>query len=134
MKKIHILAIALTVTSINASAMGGMGGNGDMGHQGPFLGINTMKDMCHMISEDNGFTYMGKSETKLTMNKNFVLATCKGEYIQDQDGEMMVPNGRTQVSTCRIKVQGFHGFFEGTGGFTVDSEDGTVSANCKASR
>jgi len=131
MKKIHLLALALTVTSINVSAMG-MGGNDDMEHQGPFLGINTMKDMCHMISEDENFTYMGKSETKLTMNKNFVLATCKGEYIQD--GEMMVPNGRTQVPACRIKVEGFKGTFQGTGGFTVDSEDGTVSANCKASR
>jgi len=126
MKKIHLLALALTVTSINANAMGGMD------HMGPFLGINTMKDKCHMVSEDDNFTYMGKSETKLTMNKNFVLATCKGEYIQD--GEMMAPNGRTQVPACRIKVEGFKGTFQGTGGFTVDSEDGTVSANCKASR
>jgi len=128
MTKIHLLALALTVTSFNASAMGGMGG----GPQGPFLGMNTVKSMCHMVSEDNNFIYKGPSETKLTMNKNFVLATCKGEYIQD--GEMMVPNGRTQVPACRIKVEGFDGFFEGTGGFTVDSEDGTVSANCKASR
>jgi len=127
MKKIHLLALALTIPSINVSAM-----DGPDSHEGPFLGINTMKDMCHMISENNDFTYLGKSETKLTMNKNFVLATCKGEYIQD--GEMMVPNGRTQVPTCRIKVEGFKGVFQGTGGFTVDSEDGTVSANCKASR
>ncbi len=124
MKKIHLLAIALTVTSINASAME---------HEGPFLGINTMMDMCHMISEDDDFEYRGPSKTKLTMNNNFVLATCKGEYIQD--AEMIVPNGRTQaVPTCRIKVKGVKGTFQGTGGFTVDSEDGTVSANCKAIR
>ena len=45
------------VSSINANAMGGMGG----GHAELFLGINTMKDMCHMISEDNTFTYMGET-------------------------------------------------------------------------
>lgn len=106
MKKISLFAIALTATSLNVNAMGGMGN-----HEGPFLGINTMMDMCHMISEDNDFTYKGKSETKLTMNKNFVLATCKGEYIQD--GEMMVPHGRTQVSNCRIKVEGIHGSSKG---------------------
>jgi len=109
-----------------------MGGNDDMSHEGPFLGINTMMDKCHMISEDNEFEYKGSSETKLTMNKNFVLATCKGEYIQDKDGEMIIPNGRTQVPACRIRVDGFDGFFQGIGGFTVDTEDGTVSANCKA--
>jgi len=129
MKKIHLLALVLTATSMNVNAMGGMGE-----HEGPFLGINTMKDMCHMISEDNEFSYQGKSETKLTMNKNFVLATCKAEYIQDDEMSVEDVHGRNQVVNCRIKVQGFHGFFEGRGGFTVDADNGQVSANCKASR
>jgi len=126
----YLLAIGLTVSSINVNAMGGMGGD----HEGPFLGINTMKDMCHMISEDNGFTYLGKSETKLTMNKNFVLASCKGEFLQDDEMAIDLPHGRNQVTPCRIKVEGIKGFFEGTGGFTVDADDGVVSANCKAVR
>jgi len=130
MKNTYLLALALTVSSINVNAMGGMGGE----HEGPFLGINTMMDMCHMISEDNSFTYKGKSETKLTMNKNFVLATCKGEFLQDDDMDAELPHGRNQVTACRIKVAGYKGFFEGTGGFTVDADEGTVSANCKAVR
>ncbi len=120
-----LLAISLTVASINVNAME---------PTGPFLGINTMKGMCHMVSEDNSFIYRGKSETKLTMNKNFVLATCKGEYIQDADMSIDDINGREQVVDCRIKVEGISGFFNGTGGFTVDTEEGFVSANCKAIR
>jgi len=128
----YLLALGLTVASINVNAMGGMGGMGD--HVGPFLGINTMKDMCHMISEGNDFSYQGKSETKLTMNKNFVLATCKGEYLQDDDMSVEDVHGRNQIVNCRIKVKGYHGFFEGKGGFTVDADEGTVSSNCKAVR
>jgi len=45
-----------------------------------------------------------------------------------------LPHGRNQVTACRIKVKGHKGFFEGTGGFTVDADEGTVSANCKAVR
>ena len=123
----YLLAIGLMISSINVNAMGGMGE-----HEGPFLGINTMKGMCHMVSDDNTFTYMGKSETKLTMNKNFVLASCKGEYLQDEEMAIDIPNGRNQVVDCRIKVEGIPGFFEGTGGFTVDVDEGVVSANCKA--
>jgi len=129
MKKIYLLALGLTVASINVNAMGGMGD-----HEGPFLGINTMKDMCHMISENNDFTYLGKSEIKLTMNKNFVLATCKGEYLQTDEMSVEDLHGRNQVVNCRIKVKGHHGTFKGTGGFTVDADEGTVSANCKAAR
>lgn len=129
MNKMTFLAIALSAASFNVNAMGGMGE-----HEGPFLGINTMKDMCHMVSEDNSFIYKGPSETKLTMNKNFVLATCKGEYLQDDEMSVEPLHGRNQVVDCRIKVQGVPGFFEGTGGFTVDADEGTVSANCKANR
>ena len=125
MKKINLLAMGLMVTSINVNAME---------PEGPFLGINTMKDMCHMVSEGNTFTYKGKSETKLTMNRNFVLATCKGEYLQDDEMTVDTLNGRDQVTNCRIKVKGIAGFFEGTGGFTIDAEEGIVSANCKAIR
>ena len=129
MKKMYLLAIGLMVSSINANAMGGMGE-----HEGPFLGINTMKGMCHMVSDDNTFTYMGKSETKLTMNKNFVLASCKGEYLQYEEMTIDIPHGRNQVVDCRIKVEGIPEFFQGTGGFTVDTDEGVVSANCKAIR
>lgn len=125
----YLLTIGLMASSINVNAMGGMGD-----HEGPFLGINTMKDMCHMISDDNTFTYKGPSETKLTMNNNFVLATCKGVYLQAEEMAIDLPNGRNQVVDCRIKVEGIPGFFEGIGGFTVDTDEGTVSANCKVIR
>jgi len=125
MKKIYILATTLMLSSINVNAAP---------HEGPFLGINTMeeKQMCHMITEGDDFEYKLPSEITLTMNNNFVLATCKGEYLQDPD--VIIEPGRTKVSNCRIKVDGHADFFEGTGGFTVDTYQGVVSANCKAIR
>jgi len=119
MKKIYLLAAGLFATSINVSAMP---------HDLPFFGINTVMDKCHI--EDNDFSYKGEAKTKLTMNKNFVLATCKAEYIVDEENPIEI-EGRVEVNTCMIMTK--EGRKSGTGGFTV-SQGGIVTAICKAPR
>ncbi len=73
MNKISILTAGLFITSFNVSAMP------EHQHEAPFLGINPVMEKCHMIAEDDAFAYQGEAKTKLTINKNFVLATCKAE-------------------------------------------------------
>jgi hypothetical protein len=128
MKKIYLLGIGLLMSSLNVNAMGGQ----EMMNEAPFIGINTWKDKCHIIAEHDGFTYQGDAKTKVTMNENFVIATCQARYLMDEDLPAVAIEGRNQVSSCRIKVEGLQPF-TGTGGFTVSS-GGVVNGNCKAVR
>jgi len=126
MKKICLLGIGLMIATFNAYAME----SEQMMPEGPFIGINTWKDKCHVVTEDNAFLYMGDAKTKVTMNDQFVIATCQVVYPTDAD----VPpvNGRNEVANCHIKVEGYPGF-QGQGGFTI-SADGIINGNCKAPR
>jgi len=124
MKKMFLFTITLITASINANAAD---------DTGAFLGINTMMDKCHMETVDDTFIFKGiPAETKITMNKNYVLATCKAEYLQDEEA-VEYPNGRNHSYACRIRDDK-PGYYEGTGGFTIDSDEGTVSGNCKADK
>ncbi len=128
MKKICLLGIGLMVAAFNANAIGG----GEQMHEAPFIGINTWKDKCHIIAENDAFTYQGDAKTKVTMNDQFVIATCQARYLSDEDVEPVYIDGRNQVTGCHIKVEGLPAFI-GNGGFTV-SPDGVVNGNCKALR
>ena len=124
-----LLGAGMAITFVNANAM--------ESHEAPFVGINPLMNMCHIIAEDNVFAYQGPAETKLTINDNYVLATCKAEYIVDEENPIDI-QGRVEGIPCRIGIPGWAGLevrgpSDGIGGFTV-SQGGTVSAKCKAPR
>jgi len=134
MKKLLLLGAGLLVSAMNVNAMG-MGGGGD--HEAPFVGINPVMEKCHIIAEYDEFEYKGEAKTKLTINKNYVLATCKAEYIMDEENPIDI-QGRVEVIPCMIGIPGKAGLEVkgpsfGTGGFTV-SQGGVVTATCKAPR
>jgi len=102
----------------------------------PFVGINPVMGMCHVETEDSAFVYHGKADTKLTINDNFVIATCKAEAPFDAENPPAL-HERGGID-CHVGIPGKAGLevsgkSEGTGGFTVSSS-GVVSAFCKASR
>mgnify|MGYP007022654806 FL=1 len=117
----------LSTNNINAMPM----------HEAPFVGINPVMEKCHIIAEDDTFTYQGEAKTKLTINKNYVLATCKAEYIVDYENPIEI-EGRVEGIPCMIGIPEWadlevKGHSEGIGGFTA-SQDGVVTATCKAPR
>ena len=129
MKKIFGLGAVLLVSTMNVNAM--------PQHQAPFVGINPVMNMCHIIAEDESFAHQGPAETKLTINKNYVLATCKAEYIVDEENPIDI-QGRVEGIPCMIGIPGWAGLevkgpSAGTGGFTVN-QGGAVTATCKAPR
>jgi|GEM_PF-1573455 len=124
MKKMIILGAGLFITAMNVNAM--------QPHEAPFAGINTVKNMCHIVAEENAFTYKGDAKTKLTINKNYILASCKAEYILDKENPIEI-EGRVEGIPCNIKVAGENVPFRGTGGFTVN-QGGSVTATCKVPR
>ena len=129
MRKQIIISAGITLTAMNVNAM--------EVHEAPFVGINPVMNMCHVIAEDSAFAYQGPAETKLTINENYVLATCKAEYIVDEENPVDI-QGRIEGIPCRIGIPGWAGLevkgpSDGTGGFTV-SQGGIVTANCKAPR
>jgi len=136
MKKLLLLGAGLLVSAMNVNAMGGMGGDG--GHDAPFVGINPVMEKCHIIAEEgDDFEYKGQAKTKLTINRNYVLATCKAEYIMDEETLIDIQGGAEGIS-CMIGIPGKAGLEVkgrsfGTGGFTV-SQSGVVTAHCKAPR
>lgn len=138
MKKLLLLGAGLLISAMNVNAMGG---GGD--HEAPFVGINPVMEKCHIIAEDDEsvendeFAYQGEAKTKLTINKNYVLATCKAEYIVDKENPIDI-QGRVEGIPCMIGIPGWAGLevkgpSKGTGGFTV-SQGGVVTATCKAPR
>jgi len=132
MKKI-LLAVAAIVVSTNVSAMGGGPGNDNCldNHEAPFLGINTAKDKCCIVfNEDDVKTAVhGKADITYTINNKFVIGTCK---VAIPEGSAFdVAPGRVKVEGCAVKVMG-HGKSTGDGGFTIDQDEGIISGNCKA--
>jgi len=130
MKKISFLlssmAMLLSANSINAMPM----------HDAP-VGINPVMERCHIIAEDASFAHQGPAKTKLTINKNYVLATCKAEYIVDPENPIEI-EGRVEGIDCMIGIPGWAGLEVkgpsfGTGGYTV-SQGGVVTATCKVAR
>ena len=135
MKKI-LLAVAAIVVSINVSAMEGPGGpennNCYDNHDAPFLGINTAKEKCCIVFNDemDGKTAVhAKADISYTINKKFVIGTCKVTI--PEGSEFDVAPGRVKVEGCAVKVMG-HGKSTGDGGFTIDQDEGVISGNCKA--
>lgn len=144
MKKISFLfcavSIVLSVNQVNAMPT----------FDGSFLGINTAKDHCRMQTEDGSFTYMGGAKTKLTMNNNYVISSCKAEHeLGDKIEEAMVER---EDIPCRIAMENSMGMekpmgtegsmgngkpkmihYEGVGGFTV-TPAGNVAGHCKAEK
>jgi len=129
MKKLLLLGAGLLVSAMNVNAM--------PMHEAPFVGINPVMEKCHIIAEYDEFAYQGPAETKLTINKNYVLATCKAEYIVDKENPIDI-QGRVEGIPCMVGIPGWAGLevkgpSAGTGGFTV-SQGGIVTATCKAPR
>jgi len=129
MKMKFLLGVGLLVSAINVNAM--------PMHEAPFVGINPVMDKCHVIAEDDAFTYQGAAETKLTINKNYVLATCKADYIVDEENPIDI-QGRVEGIPCMVGIPGHAGLevrgpSHGVGGFTVN-QGGSVTASCKAPR
>lgn len=129
MNKILVLGAGLLVSTMNVNAM--------PQHEAPFVGINPIMNKCHIIAEEGAFAHQGPAETKLTINKNYVLATCKAEYIVDEENPIDI-QGRVNGIDCMIGIPGWahlevKGPSAGTGGFTV-SQGGVVTAHCKAPR
>jgi len=129
MKKLLLLGVGLLVSAMNVNAM--------PMHEAPFVGINPVMEKCHIIAEYDEFAYQGPAETKLTINKNYVLATCKAEYIVDKENPIDI-QGRVEGIPCMVGIPGWAGLevkgpSAGTGGFTV-SQGGIVTATCKAPR
>ena len=134
MKKIFLLGIGLMVSAVNINAM-------EL-HEGPFVGINTFKDKCQAAtagepSDDGFFGYIGEAKTKVIMNKNFVIATCKADVddttLEYLAGEEAIVE-RDDIP-CRIVVKkpGPHQpmtHYDGTGGFTV-TPSGNINGHCK---
>ena len=130
MQKTLLLGAGLLVSAMNINAM-------PMQHEAPFVGINPVMEKCHIIAEGDEFAYQGGAKTKLTINKNYVLATCKAEYIVDKENPIDI-QGRVEGIPCMIGIPGWAGLevkgpSTGTGGFTV-SQGGAVTATCKAPR
>jgi len=103
----------------------------------PMLGINAVMDKCHVVTDDGTFAYQGPAETKLTINDNFVIATCKAEYIVDADNPVNLQD-KVEGIPCHVGIPGWAGLevkgpSYGTGGFTV-SATGIINAFCKAPR
>lgn len=105
---------------------------------GSFLGINVSMEHCRMQTEDDSFAYMGEAKTKYTMNKNYILANCKAEYLQDEELEQAVIE-RADIP-CRIaknnpdpeaRPKMIH--YDGMGGFTV-TPSGYVIGHCRAEK
>lgn len=115
--------------------------------EGNFLGINLSKEHCRMQVEDGDedgdfdFEYRGEGKVKYTKNKNYILATCKAEYLQVEDGE----GGDDTVEQaiverddikCMIAEENTPGtkphmiHYVGVGGFTV-TPNGQVIGRCK---
>ena len=126
MKKIFLLGAGLMLSALNVNAM-------EM-HPGPFIGINTFKDKCQTTTEDESFSFMGDAKTKFTMNKNFVIATCKADVENSMRSDMAGEEAIVERDDipCRIAVRKpgskppmVH--YDGMGGFTV-----TPSGNIKA--
>lgn len=116
------------------------------GPKGDFLGINISKEHCRMqaVDGDGGFDFehRGEGKVKYTMNKNFILATCKANYLQDVELEQAIVE-RADIP-CKIAKENpdfkpgqGHGpkmvHFEGFGGFTV-TPSGQVIGRCKAEK
>jgi len=115
MKKLLLLGIGLLVSATSVNAMP---------HEGPFVGINPVMEKCHIIAEEgDDFEYKGQAKTKLTINRNYVLATCKAEYIMDEETLIDI-QGRAEGVSCMIGIPGKAGLevkgpSVGAGGFTV---------------
>ena len=81
-----------------------MGGGGE--HEAPFVGINPVMEKYHILAEEGDeFEYKGEAKTKLTINKNYVLATCKAEYIMDEETLIDI-QGRVEGVSCMIGIPG----------------------------
>ncbi|NOR79646.1 MAG: hypothetical protein GQ529_02245 [Methyloprofundus sp.] len=132
MKKIFLLSAGLLVFTMNVNAMP----HHDM--EAPFVVINPVMEKCNILAEeDDAFTYHGPAKTKLTINKNYVMATCKAEYIVDKENPIDI-QGRVEGIDCMVGIPGWAGLevkgpSKGIGGFTV-SQGGVVTATCKAPR
>ena len=90
----------MVIVSLTANAM--------ESQEAPFVGINPVMNMCHVIAEDSAFAYQGPAETKLTINGNYVLATCKAEYIVDKENPVNL-QGRVEGIPCRVGIPGWAG-------------------------
>jgi hypothetical protein len=130
MKKIFLLGVGLMISTVNVNAM--------QMHDGPFIGINTFKDKCQAVTEDESFRYIGDAKTKVTMNKNFVIATCKADVDDSMFDEIMVEETIIERDDipCKIAVRKPNSHppmahYNGTGGFTV-TPSGNINGHCKA--
>ena len=133
MKKIFLLGIGLMVSAANVNAM-------EL-HAGPFIGINTFKDKCQAATEgeptdDGFFGYIGDAKTKVIMNQDVVIATCKAD-VDDTTLEYLAGEEAIvgEDIPCRIAVKkpGSHppmAHYDGTGGFTV-TPSGNINGHCK---
>lgn len=112
------------------------------GPEGDFIGINISKEHCRMQAADESFAYMGEAKVKYTMNKNFRLATCKADYLQEEPEEAIVVRDDVPCKIAEMNpdwVKGepgngpkmFH--YDGMGGYTV-TPSGQVIGHCKAER
>jgi len=105
--------------------------------EAPFVGINPIMEKCHIIAENEAFAHQGSADTKFTINKNYILASCKAEYLVDKENPIEI-EGRVEGIPCMIGIPGWanlevKGPSFGTGGFTV-SQGGVVTATCKVPR
>lgn len=106
-------------------------------HDGPFIGINTFKDKCQVSTEDESFRFMGDGKTKITMNKNFVIATCKADVddsmVEYMAGEEAIVERDDILCRIAVKKPGpkqpmTH--YDGMGSFTV-TPSGNINGYCK---
>ena len=142
----YLLATGLMVFSINANAGNGTGpsleqfaNNCLSNHSAPFIGINTKWDLCCIVanatdetgSESKVFVGGSAETISLAVNKNFALATCQVKLPDGFTDTFDLDSGRNQVEGCHIGGAG-KSISASSGGFTIDTEEGFVSANCKA--
>ena len=128
MKKIFLLGIGLMISALNVNAM-------EL-HDGPFVGINTFKDKCQASTEGNSFGFMGDGKTKLIMNQDVVIATCKADIEDSMVNYMAGEEAIVEEDIpCRIAVKkpGHHQpmtHYDGIGRFTV-TPSGNINGHCK---
>ncbi|WP_341327407.1 hypothetical protein [Methylotuvimicrobium sp. KM2] len=85
---------------------------------------------CNIASEAGDSVYHGPASVKVTINKNFAIASCT--VTPDTDGDVQPAFVERDDVPCRIKYDHPGPFFyNGFGGFTA-TPSGNVIARCKA--
>ena len=117
------------LSTLNVNAMGL--------HNGPFIGINTSKDRCQASTVGNSYRYMGEGISKVSMNQDVVVATCKADVDNSETMVEYMAGEEAIVEEdipCRIAVKKTGAqkmtHYDGIGGFTV-TPSGNINGHCK---